>query len=50
VSLGLLGDGRTDAVAVSLPPTARALAISEEVSTGAAAPTTVVASGQITRS
>jgi anti-sigma-K factor RskA len=50
VSLGLLGDGQTDAVAVSLPPTARALAISEEASTGAATPTTVVASGEIIRS
>jgi Anti-sigma-K factor rskA/Putative zinc-finger len=50
VSLGVLGDGETDAVAVSVPPDARALAISEEVSTGAATPTTVVASGEITRS
>jgi hypothetical protein len=50
VSLGLLGDGGTEAVAASLPPTASGLAISEEVSTGAAAPTTIVATGQITRS
>jgi anti-sigma-K factor RskA len=50
VSLGLLGDGKTGAVAVSLPPTATSLAISEEVDTGAPAPTTIVATGQITRS
>ena len=50
VSLGLLGDGKAGAVAVSLPPTATSLAISEEADTGAPAPTTVVATGQITRS
>jgi anti-sigma-K factor RskA len=50
VSLGLLGDGKTDAVAVSLPANATELAISDEVATGATAPTTIVATGPITRS
>jgi anti-sigma-K factor RskA len=50
VSLGLLGDGKAGAAPVSLPPSATELAISDEVATGATAPTTIVATGPITRS
>lgn len=51
VSLALLGDGRTDVLAVPLPATVSAVAISDEPDTGVVAPTgPIVATGSLTRS
>jgi anti-sigma-K factor RskA len=51
VSLGVLGDGRTEVVAVHLPATVTDVAISDEPATGVTAPTgPVVATGSIAHS
>lgn len=45
VSLGVVGDGSSEAAAVAVPPGTAAFALSDEVETGAVTPTRIVATG-----